>query len=167
MARDLALLHPETFPVFKSFLDHAVKDGHRIMVVQTLRTREEQEALYGQGRQSTVLVNRLRKIAGLPPIRQEDNKVVTNAKPGSSWHEYGCAIDVCYLDGRARAVWDGPACKWETLGALGMGYMLIWGGTFKGFKDRPHFEYHPGGVTLAEMKLKYPHGYRPEGQKES
>ena len=50
----------------------------RLRITQALRTWDEQEELYAQG-------------------RTKKGKIVTNAKAGYSWHNYGLAIDVCIL----------------------------------------------------------------------
>jgi len=45
---------------------------------------EEQTALYAQGREDIAAVNALRRLAGMPPIEAEANRIVTYARPGYS-----------------------------------------------------------------------------------
>lgn len=113
--------------------------GVRVIITQTLRTPEEQAHLYAKGRT-------------LP------GPVITNAKPGYSWHNFGFAFDVAFLTKSGKLTYDGP---WDKLGAIGESLGLVWGGRMDIDKqkpgnqsDRPHFEYHPAGITLAALRAK-------------
>ncbi len=102
--------------------------GIELIVTQAYRSMDEQAHLYAQGR----------TIAG---------PIVTNAPPGSSWHEFRKAFDVAILkDG--RATWPNDVALWQRIGNIGKQIGLDWGGDFHTIIDRPHFEYHPG-QTLA------------------
>lgn len=85
-----------------------------LTIVSGYRSLEEQERLYRQG-------------------REDPGEIVTNAKPGTSWHNYALAFDV-----------TPPS---EAAGREGERLGLRWGGRFRSFKDPNHFEYHPG-LTL-------------------
>lgn len=103
-----------------------------LLIVQALRTKEEQDALYAQGR--TV-----------------PGKFVTNAKFGYSWHCFGRAYDVAVVE-NGTINWKSP--KYAIAGNLGKTLGLVWGGDFTAVKgDLGHFEYHPG-LTLAEVREK-------------
>ena len=75
---------------------------------------------------------------------------MTNAKAGDSWHNFGLAFDVVPLV-NGKAIWDSPF--WNKIGTLGKQIDLIWGGDFKTFKDKPHFEFHPN-LTSAEANQR-------------
>jgi len=64
---------------FEDFLARAqpilAKHGATAEVLSGLRSYQQQAALYAQG-------------------RTKPGKIVTNARPGSSWHNYGLAIDL-------------------------------------------------------------------------
>jgi len=47
-----------------------------------VRTIEEQAAFYAQGREDIAAVNALRRLAGMPPVGAEANRIVTHARPG-------------------------------------------------------------------------------------
>lgn len=86
-SRSLEVLRPE----FRKLVDLWLADCHSInldvLVYCTVRSNEEQDALYAQGR--TV-----------------PGKIVTNAHAGQSAHNYGLAIDFVPLEnGKPR--WDG------------------------------------------------------------
>jgi peptidoglycan L-alanyl-D-glutamate endopeptidase CwlK len=87
--------------------------------VQTLRTFEEQDALYQKG-------------------RTRPGPKVTNAKPGTSYHQYGLAIDFCnQING--KLVWKVDK-NWMKVVGLYKAAGWSWGGDWKGFQDQPHLE---------------------------
>ena len=102
---------------------HAERIGLFILITQTLRTMAEQDALYQQG-------------------RSKPGKVVTKARAGQSPHNYGLAFDIAFVDpGRDGVTWDEPRDgAWEEVGKCGESLGLVWGGRWKAFPDRPHFE---------------------------
>lgn len=94
----------------------------------TLRTIAEQDALYAQGRTTP-------------------GKIVTNAKGGQSYHNYGLAFDIDLLiDGKkaswdTQADWDGDKqSDWMEVVAACKLFGWKWGGDWRTFKDMPHFE---------------------------
>lgn len=91
--------------------------GKRIKVTSHLRTCEKQNALYAQGRTTS-------------------GSIVTNARGCLSWHVLGRAVDIS-IDGGSDADYRRLGEYWQSLGG-------VWGGTFTGFYDPVHFEWHPG-----------------------
>jgi len=75
------------------------------IVTCTLRTIEEQAALYAQGREDIATVNALKRLAGMPPIEADTNRIVTHARPGYSMHNFGLAFDVVPLDA-GKPIWN-------------------------------------------------------------
>jgi peptidoglycan LD-endopeptidase CwlK len=63
-----------------------------VKVIQTLRTIQEQEAYFAQGRKPIDEVNRLRAEAGLSLITSKDNYIITNTM--KSKHLIGEAYDI-------------------------------------------------------------------------
>lgn len=88
-----------------------------IRVTQGLRTLEEQNALFDQGRI-------------LP------GKIVTNAKGGESWHNFGCACDVAPFDDDIPD-WNLGHPAWSRIVLVGQSLGLRSGVSWK---DEPHFE---------------------------
>lgn len=115
-------LEPVTRAMCVEFMRLAKKIAP-IRVTHTLRTMDEQAKLYAQGRT-------------LPGPK------VTNAKPGSSPHNYGMGFDICF-EGKVPYPKEKDP-RWLQLGQLGESLGLVWGGpNGKGDKftfDRPHFE---------------------------
>lgn len=107
----------------------------------TLRTFAEQDALYAQGR-TRLFDSNGRKLG-----------VVTKAKGGQSIHNYGLAFDIVLLKDTDNngtfesASWetnidfdkDGRA-DWMEIVDIFKRHGWVWGGDWKSFKDRPHFE---------------------------
>lgn len=116
--------------------------GRDITVMQSHRSHIHQKAIYAQGRETLEIVNRLRREAGLPPITAKENKVVSNARVGSSPHEFGCAVDIWVLSADNKTVdWDNE----DMLNAMERAVAaqkgrVAWGAKFKSIKDNPHLE---------------------------
>ena len=113
------------------------KHGATAEVISGLRSWEQQAALYAQG-------------------RTKPGKIVTKAPPGSSWHNYGLAIDLGlfaggrYLDETAPA----KAAKiYRELGSLAASMGIEWAGGWKSFPEGPHFQW-TAGQTLAQLREK-------------
>jgi hypothetical protein len=130
----LSQLHPIVAARGRSLIDLAAHAGFAVLVTQGLRSWKEQDALYARGRKT-------------PPIGKA--YIVTNAKGGQSWHNFGLAFDLVVLDSMGKATWDLKHPGWKAVGALGKSVGLEWGGDWKSLKDYPHFQYC-GGVTLPQ-----------------
>jgi peptidoglycan L-alanyl-D-glutamate endopeptidase CwlK len=115
MSRLLTDLRPECRRLVDPFLDDCAAAGCDVLVTCTLRTITEQQALYAQGRTAP-------------------GKIVTNAKPGSSAHNYGLAIDIVPIV-NGKPDWSGVGPIWEELGNLGRARGLEWAGA-------PDFPFH-------------------------
>jgi peptidoglycan L-alanyl-D-glutamate endopeptidase CwlK len=129
-------LHPKLRDEVRNLYDDICKalTGRAICrFVFTLRTIDEQNKLFNQGRTAP-------------------GKIVTNARGGLSYHNYGLAIDIVLIhdtDGDGdfdKAVWDvktdfdkDGGSDWMEVVAIFKQYGWTWGGDWK-FVDPPHFE---------------------------
>lgn len=143
-SRDLADLHPRVRVMAERLLADAIAAGIPLTVTFTLRSMATQATLYAQGRTCP-------------------GCVVTNARPGYSFHNYGLALDVVPTELLKLSHWgDTPAHQartdalWAKLGTIGLGVGFRWGGEFRSIRDRPHFEWS-GDLTLADLRA----GARP------
>jgi peptidoglycan L-alanyl-D-glutamate endopeptidase CwlK len=100
----------------------------QLRIAQGLRTFQEQNELYAQG-------------------RTKAGKVVTNAKGGQSIHNYGLAVDIVLIIDGKTASWDtvkdwdnDKVADWYECVKIFAKYGWDWGGNWKTFKDLPHFE---------------------------
>lgn len=119
--------------------------GIYVIITQGLRTIAEQNALYAQG-------------------RTKPGKIVTNAKGGQSYHNFGLAVDFAIVNSSGTTVYwdtnidtnkDGQK-DWYQVGKIGKEQGLEWGGDWTSFKDIPHFQY-TFGLSLAQLRA----GKRP------
>ncbi len=148
-SRKIEDLHESVRSKAEAFLRECGERGIAILITCTLRSMEEQAALYAQGREEVTKVNELRRLAGMPPLGPE-NRIVTNARPGYSLHNFGLAFDVVPLDG-GKPIWNSSHPVWQRIGNNGKGVGLEWAGEWKRFREYPHFQY-TCGLTLAEIR---------------
>ncbi|KAI7252020.1 hypothetical protein KC345_g11521 [Hortaea werneckii] len=110
-----------------------------------MRTIAEQNALYAQG-------------------RTKKGNIVTNAPGGSSYHNYGLAIDFALLlpDGKSVS-WDirrdgdnDKVADWQEVAQEAKKLGFEWGGDWSSFKDYSHLQMS-FGLTTAELRAgKHP-----------
>lgn len=135
-SRSLDDLDPRVAALCRQHLALCEAHGIKVIVTFTFRSKETQAALYAQG-------------------RTEPGEIVTNAKPGESFHNYGLAYDLVPLKPNGAADWDvksaTAAARWNEIGALGKSLGLRWGGDFHSIKDRPHFEWS-GDLKLSDLQ---------------
>lgn len=108
-----------------------------IEVISGLRSWAQQSALYAQG-------------------RTKPGPIVTKARAGSSWHNYGLAIDLGLFAGGKYIDSADPKRADRTyreLGALAASMGIEWAGNWKSFPEGPHFQ-NRFGMTLAQAKAK-------------
>ncbi|HZM69486.1 MAG TPA: M15 family metallopeptidase [Candidatus Cryosericum sp.] len=138
----LSRVHPGLGSRGRTLVALCAQAGVAVMLTQGLRTWKEQDALYAKGRTA-------------PPIGRK--YIVTNAKGGSSWHNFGLAFDIVVLDSIGKANWDTSHPGWARAAKIGKSLGLEWGGDWKSFKDLPHFQ-SVGGLALADARAMFPSG---------
>lgn len=135
-SRKIEDLHPAVQEKANAFLAAALLDGIDLLVTSTYRDNEAQAALYAQG-------------------RTKPGHVVTNARPGESWHNWACALDVVPLR-NGKPVWGTSSgidsALWRRVGEIGESVGLAWAGRWTGkIREMAHFQF-TGGLTLADFK---------------
>lgn len=136
MIDDLEKLEPNFRKITYAFIFKCLESGIKIKIYNTLRTKEEQKALFLQGRSPINVVNEARKKVGLRPITEHENRIITLTR--ISPHCYGLAFDfVPIVDG--KALWNDDNL-WEKCGNIAEGLGLEWGGRWKNFPDKPHIQ---------------------------
>lgn len=136
---NLGSLNKKALAKFEPFLAAAesamASKGVKVEVISGLRSWAAQAALYAQG-------------------RTKPGRIVTKARPGSSWHNYGLAIDLglfkngVYLDEAKPAVADSLYIE---IGRIAEVHGIEWAGNWTSFKESPHFQI-TFGKTLAELR---------------
>ena len=126
----LATLYPLAQQKMLAFITAANSKGYNIGAFETLRTFAKQEQYYQEG-------------------RSVPGKIITNSEPGLSWHQYGAACDIAFIDENGN--WDWPPDddpRWIELGQIGQSMGLEWGGSFP-IKDLDHFQL-TGGMNIQD-----------------
>jgi len=153
--RDIAYLHPDMQVKMPAFLKEVAIAKIPLIITCTARKMQMQVALYAQGRQPIAEINRLRLIAGLPPITTtEAKKKVTwtlfsrhlvNYENTNTNDDYSDAFDFAIMDGK-KASWDvkinvnkNSIPDYEEVGIIAEKYGWVWGGRWK-TPDYPHIQ---------------------------
>lgn len=119
-------LHPKLREECTAIIEYLITQGINIRITQGLRNIAEQDALYAQG-------------------RTKSGPIVTNAKGGTSFHNYGLAIDFCLLHSNGDVSfsitedtdkdkikdWDEVVAAFKKFG---------WEHGDRGYFDNPHFQ---------------------------
>jgi peptidoglycan L-alanyl-D-glutamate endopeptidase CwlK len=138
----IELLHPSLREEAKKIYNEICEKLSNDVICRfshTFRSVEEQNKLYAKGRLN------------------KKEKIVTNAKGGQSFHNYGLAIDIVLIVNDV-ATWergrdfdkDGQP-DWMEVVSIFKKYGWEWGGDW-GFKDYPHFQKTFNFTTKQLMK---------------
>ncbi len=127
-SREIKDLNPVLQRGATEFLKRCEAVGLEVKITQTFRDAEYQNYLYAQGRST-------------------EGSIVTNAKGGQSYHNFGLAFDIC-KNIKGQEYSDLGFFKkcgeiWSEMGGM-------WGGNFESFTDNPHFEF-TNGLSTTEL----------------
>jgi hypothetical protein len=123
--REISKLDSRIQPLARQIILRGRAIGLNPVIVSGLRSQTEQDRLYEQGRTTP-------------------GNVVTNTR--SSMHTKGLAFDIAELDENGSITWSPKDTQfWDKMGTVGKSLGLTWGGDFRTFKDRPHFQYNVNG----------------------
>jgi|GEM_PF-2985908 Soluble lytic murein transglycosylase and related regulatory proteins (some contain LysM/invasin domains) len=132
---DMSRLHPVFREKAQAVLDRLNAEGIPFRIFEGYRSPQRQQFLYSQGRTAP-------------------GDIVTNAKPWSSYHQYGLAADfVLFIDGKWSWDTSGPrAACWDKLHAIGREVglePLSW--------EKPHLQLC--GISIDDLRSgRYPDG---------
>ncbi|CAM4134555.1 M15 family metallopeptidase [Saccharibacillus endophyticus] len=143
-------IHPEVRAKTDTLIARAADRGIEIAITSDFRSSEEQDRLFHQG-------------------REDSGNIVTNARGGQSYHNYGLAIDFALRDGNGGVVWDMEVDRngngrsdWMEVVELAKALGFDWGGDWDRFPDYPHFQMD-FGYTLRQLQNgKVPKGSQVE-----
>lgn len=121
-SRDISLLRDDVEHNVRVFLQLCEAQGLRVLITQTVRDDEYQAYLYEQG-------------------RTRPGSIVTNSKR-TTFHGAGLAFDICQnIKGQEYS----DAAFFVNCAAIAKHLGFSWGGDWKNFPDRPHFQWDEGG----------------------
>ncbi|WP_042201842.1 M15 family metallopeptidase [Paenibacillus camerounensis] len=132
-------LHPVVVAAAVALIERSYAQGVPIIITQGYRSKAEQDGLYAQG-------------------RTKPGGIVTNARGGYSYHNYGLAVDFALLlpDGYS-ASWDmkrdgdkDGIADWQEVAQQAKALGFEWGGDWTSFKDYPHFQMS-FGLSIAKL----------------
>lgn len=156
MSRDINYLEPSTRAMVEKGLQECQDQGLDLLITQTYRSWEEQALEYAKGR--TV-----------------PGRIVTNARPGQSWHQWGRAIDIVPRRNGKTLVWgtrgngldQDPTDDatddlelWQRIAACFKMHGLKWAGDWTRFVEFPHFQ-NTGDLSIRTLMERYPRGLKP------
>lgn len=125
-------------------VEFSAEKGIKIIITEEFRSFEEQDQLYSKG-------------------RTEDGEIVTYAKGGESYHNFGLAIDFAILTIDGNVIWDmtydgndNGKRDWIEVVDIAKSLGFEWGGDWQQFKDYPHLQMD-FGLSIQELQM----GKRP------
>lgn len=137
-------LHPVVKENKQKLIDRAKEKGINVVITEGFRSIEKQNALYEQGRST-------------------EGKIVTNAEGGTSYHNYGLAIDFALKNKQGNIIWnteyDGNnngTSDWMEVVTIAKNLGFEWGGDWEHFRDYPHLQM-TFGLRIRELQ----NGKRP------
>lgn len=135
MARDITKLHPRLQEKIAKLKKLCAEANLELGIGECLRTVEEQDALYAQGRTTA-------------------GSIVTNAKGSAyeSQHQWGVAFD--FFKNIKGSEFNDTSFFYK-VGALAKSLGLGWGGDWKSFVDLPHLYLTDWGGSTSELKKAY------------
>lgn len=138
-------LHPVVEEKSKELIAQAEEIGVSILITDGFRSVESQNEIYKKG-------------------RNDGGAIVSYARGGESYHNYGLAIDFALQTENGGISYDlerdgnqNGKADWFEVASIGKELGFKWGGDWRGFKDYPHLEY-TFGLSINELQ----NGYRPE-----
>jgi len=114
--------------------------GRNVKIISGTRSYGEQNTLFRQGR------------FGNP------GPIVTNARGGQSWHNFGLAWDIGLFDANGGYLTSGQPYQAVSSAAKVPG--LEWGGNWKKFPDMPHYQVGAEGRTISTARAVFEAGGR-------
>lgn len=121
-SRDIADLRPDVATNCRILLDECKKRGLNVLVTQTKRDNEYQATLYAQG-------------------RTKPGSIVTNSAT-TTFHGAGLAFDVCK---NIKGHEYDDVSFFAQVASIAKQIGFTWGGDWKSFPDKPHFQWDNHG----------------------
>ncbi len=129
-SRNIDRLRPDVAVNCRTFIKLCKAKGLPVLVTETVRDKEYQAQLYAQG-------------------RTKPGNIVTNAKtPSFHWDKAALAFDIC-KNVKGHEYDDDEFFK--RCGAIGKKVGFSWGGDWKSFVDKPHFQWDQKGKFTSSM----------------
>jgi peptidoglycan LD-endopeptidase CwlK len=132
-------LHPELIRYTDILVQMAGKQGINVVITDDFRSFHEQDKLYAKGRSG-------------------EGNIVTHAKAGESFHNFGLAVDFALINSEDQVIWDldydgngNSRSDWLEVVEIAKGLGFEWGGDWKHFKDYPHLQMD-FGLSITDLQ---------------
>jgi hypothetical protein len=144
----LKLVCPDFADIVNTLYAQCAAENIFLTVAQGLRTWKDQDGLWLKGRDAEGnVINKA--------------QVVTNARGGESWHNFGLAVD-CYPENVAGMIdWNPAHPQWKRMEVIGVSLGLTSGANWIRLVDAPHFQLtgrFPVGAPDDEVRELYKSG---------
>ncbi|MFD2044310.1 M15 family metallopeptidase [Ornithinibacillus salinisoli] len=127
-----ASMPTELHPLIAKKKEQLIKEAKNleitVVITESIRTIERQDELYTLG-------------------RTKEGNIVTYAKGGESYHNYGLAIDFAIMKHKDELTWDinydgneNGSSDWFEVADIAKELGFEWGGDWSKFKDYPHLQ---------------------------
>ncbi|MBM4764299.1 M15 family metallopeptidase [Bacillus sp. B15-48] len=140
-------LHPIVAQKAEQLVHNGRKRGIEIIITDDFRSFDEQNRLYETG-------------------RTKEGSIVTQAKGGESYHNFGLAIDFAIKKSNGEVIWDmtydgngNGQSDWMEVVEIAKSLGFEWGGDWKHFKDYPHLQMN-FGLSIRDLNR----GKRPPSE---
>lgn len=132
-------LHPTVESKKNQLLEEAAGINIDVVITDDVRSIEEQDALYAEGRTTS-------------------GDIVTNTRGGESYHNYGMAIDYALRLENGEISWDteydgnnNGESDWIEVADLAKELGFDWGGDWSNFPDYPHLQID-FGLSISQLQ---------------
>lgn len=132
-------LHPIVKERSMQLIQQAADKGIVMVLTDGFRSSEEQDRLYEKGRSA-------------------GGNIVTYAKGGESYHNFGLAIDFALKTPNGDVIWDmeydgnkNGKADWTEVVDMAKALGFEWGGDWANFQDFPHLQMG-FGLTIADLQ---------------
>lgn len=140
-------LHPVVEERTNQLIQKIAAKGITIIITDGFRSAEDQDRLYEKG-------------------RSLQGSIVTNARGGESYHNFGLAVDFAIKLPSGEVIWDrqfdgngNSVADWTEVVTIAKQLGFDWGGDWVNFKDYPHLQMD-FGLAIEDLQR----GERPPGQ---
>ncbi len=137
-------LHPIVEDRKNILIEEAAAINIDVFITEGNRSIERQNQLYEQG-------------------RSKEGNIVTHARGGESYHNYGLAIDYALRNEAGEIIWDihydgnhNGQPDWFEVADIAKDLGFEWGGDWRNFKDYPHLQ-----MTFDLSIRQLQKGFRP------
>lgn len=132
-------LHPVVEEKRDELIKLAGEKGIILVITDDFRSFEEQNTLFDKGRSA-------------------EGNIVTHARGGESYHNFGLAIDFALKLSDGSVIWDmkydgngNGIADWDEVVSIAKSLGFTWGGDWAQFKDYPHLQMD-FGLSIQELQ---------------